>query len=155
MRGFYWLIEGMLAGCRLPGGRDGRTLDDDLAWLRRQGIGALLTLTEEPLPHGALERHGLAGLHLPVDDFTAPSPAQLHAALAFIDSQLSWGHAVAAHCLMGQGRTGCVLAVYLLRSGHTLDDAIAEVRAACPGAIESHHQEEALARWAARREWVL
>ena len=66
--GFYWLIEGALAGCGRPGKwsrRDGEgadlaaataALDDDLRWLRGHGIGAVLTLTETPLLPGALAK---------------------------------------------------------------------------------------------------
>ena len=40
-------------------------LDADLAWLREQGIGAVLSMTETPLAAAALARHGLESLHLP------------------------------------------------------------------------------------------
>jgi atypical dual specificity phosphatase len=161
VHGFYWLIDGVLAGCARPGNRGGRhpagaaALDDDLAWLRAQGVGALLSLTEEPLPNGAATRHGLDELHLPVNDLTAPAPAQLEQALAFIDRHAAQGQAVAVHCLMGQGRTGTVLAAYLIRGGHTAEAALAEVRACCPGAVGSSAQERALERWARERPWVI
>ncbi|HEX2174220.1 MAG TPA: dual specificity protein phosphatase family protein, partial [Dehalococcoidia bacterium] len=132
--GFYWLIEDGLAGCSRPGGRRARgaasgpapsddlaaisaALDADLAWLRRQGIGAVLSLTETPLLPGALARHCLAELHLPVDDLQAPTPDQFDGALEFIDLQRSIGRSVAVHCLVGQGRTGTILAAYLIRGG--------------------------------------
>lgn len=164
---FYWLIEGALAGCPRPGGRRARQaaateapgapepLDDDLAWLRRQGIGAVLSLTETPLTEGALARHGLAELHLAVDDLTAPTPGQLERALDFIDRQRSRGRAVAVHCLVGQGRTGTVLAAYLIRGGLDANAALREVRAVCPGAIGSPAQERALHAFAARRDWLV
>jgi atypical dual specificity phosphatase len=161
MRGFYWLIEGELAGCPLPGASGGRAMGDsealetDLAWLRARGIGALLTMTEAPLPGGALARHGIASLHLPVRDMAAPSVEQLARALEFVDGQRTQGRAVAVHCLMGQGRTGTVLAAYLIRAGQSADEAVAEVRARCPGAIESPAQVRALAAYAARREWIM
>jgi hypothetical protein len=97
MQGFYWLIEDALAGCARPGGgatRRGGALEDDgmlaaldadLAWLREQGIGAVLSMTETPLAAAALERHDLESLHLPVDDLTAPTPEQFDRALRFID----------------------------------------------------------------------
>ena len=122
--------------------------------MRRLGVGALLSLTEEPLPLGALERAGLVGLHLPVPDFTAPSPDQLRAALAFIDRHRADGTAVAVHCRAGQGRTGTVLAAYLIRDGQSAPAAIQAVRAVCPGAIESRQQVAALQTFAARRDWV-
>jgi atypical dual specificity phosphatase len=166
MQGFYWLIEGRLAGCPRPGSRrSGRSdappeeaqaaLDEDLAWLRGRGIGAVLSLTETPLDRSMLARHRLDALHLPVDDLHAPSPAQLHYALAFIDRQQALGHAVAVHCLMGQGRTGTVLAAHRIRAGSTPDAALAELRALSPGAIGSPEQETALRSFARRRDWIL
>ncbi|HET8524797.1 MAG TPA: dual specificity protein phosphatase family protein [Thermomicrobiales bacterium] len=135
MERFYWLIPNVLAGCSRPGGRghwwrgDDR-IDEDLASLRAQGIGALLTLTEEGLPDQALERHELIGLHIPIVDLQPPTPDEFRLALAFIDEQRAQGQRVAVHCLMGQGRAGSVLAAYLIRGGMTADDALAELRSA-------------------------
>jgi atypical dual specificity phosphatase len=170
MRGFYWLIEGALAGSSRPGQRERLragaggeqeragapdALDADLAWLREQGIGAVLSLTETPLAAGALERHGLVGLHLPVDDLHPPTPAQLAQALDFIDWQRVLGRAVAVHCLVGQGRTGTVLAAYLIRGGIGPAEALREVRLVCPGAVGSPAQERALHDFATARDWLL
>lgn len=150
MRRFYWVIEGKLAGCSRPD----IEIADDLAWLREQGIGAVLTLTEQPLPSDLLARNGLVGLHIPVDDMTAPSPAQLEDALDFIHAQIQ-RHAVAVHCLMGMGRTGTVLAAYLIRHGASSDDAIRYIRSLCTDAICTEGQERALAKFAAARAWII
>ena len=167
MRGFYWLVEGALAGCGRPGhvaSRRGKALDHgeveealdaDLAWLREQGIGAVLTMTETPLDAEALARHGLEALHLPVEDMTAPTPEQFERALRFIDHHRVRGTPVVVHCLVGQGRTGVVLAAYLVRLGATPAQALAEVRAVCPRAVENPEQERALAAFAARRGWII
>jgi atypical dual specificity phosphatase len=152
---FYWVIDNVLAGCSRPGAGRDADIDRDLAALRGHGIGALLTLTESSLPGGALERHGIEGLHLPVDDFHAPTTTQMLAALAFLDDARVAGTPVAVHCLAGQGRTGTVLAAYLIRGGLSSEQAIAEVRAICPGAIESSPQTTALAGWAVERPWLI
>jgi hypothetical protein len=70
-------------------------------------------------------------LHLPVDDLTPPDPAQLDAALDFIDERRARGERVAVHCLVGQGRTGTVLAAYLIRGGLPAEVALREIRAVC------------------------
>lgn len=173
MNRFFWLVDGLLAGCSLPGYRpkgrslgsrlpgrrdpagDARQLDQDLGWLRRQGIGAVLSLTEEPLADDALRRHGLDVLHLPVPDLTAPSREQFQRALAFIDWQVARGRGVAVHCLMGQGRTGTVLCAYLIRRGQSVEQSLVEVRSACPGAVGSPAQERALERYAQGRDWFI
>ena len=154
MHRFYWIVENVIAGCSRPGAGGGN-LDRDLETLRGRGIGALLTLTETPLPTGDLDRHGIVNLHIPVDDFHAPTTMQMLDALAFLDQARSAGTPVAVHCLAGQGRTGTVLAAYLIRGGISAADAIAEVRAVCPGAIESAPQMAALQAWFADRPWLI
>ncbi len=169
---FYWLVDDALSGCSRPGAPDrGRTgprreespdpaeeraaLDSDLAWLRRQGIRAVLSLTETPLAEDVVARHGLETLHLPVPDLTAPTPEQLMRALLFIDTQRAHGRAVAVHCLVGEGRTGTVLAAYRIRGGVVPDEALRELRAHRPGAIGSPAQEQALRAFATRRDWIV
>jgi atypical dual specificity phosphatase len=162
---FYWLIEGVLAGCSCPGGGrvhgspsaapDAQAQATDLAWLYEQGISALLTLTERPLDAGALAASGLEHLHLPIEDLAPPTPQEFLVALEFIDRKRALGQAVAVHCLMGQGRTGSILAAYLIRGGASPQDALRELRTVCPGAVENLAQEHALASFAARRDWII
>ena len=92
MRGFYWVIDGLLAGCPRPGGRErgnpcerkkeglseeGERLDEELTWLEEQGVGAILSMTETPLAADTLAKHTLTVLHLPVPDMTPPTTGQL------------------------------------------------------------------------------
>lgn len=155
---FYWLINEVLAGCSRPGGsrrgppsRD--TLHDDLETLRARGIASLLTLTEDPLPEESTRDFEV--LHLPVEDMTAPQPAQFLQALSFIDRQRALDRSVAVHCLVGQGRTATILAAYLIRAGTDPADAITRLRALCPGAIGSESQVAALHAFGDRRDWIL
>lgn len=133
----------------------GESLDDDLRWLSDQGIGAILSLTETPLPAEPLLRHAISSLHLPIDDQTAPTQAELLAALEFIDQQRIAGRAVLVHCRIGEGRTGSILAAYLIRQGASAEQALARLRAIRPGAISAPSQQDALATFARLREWIL
>jgi atypical dual specificity phosphatase len=115
----------------------------------------VLSLTETPLDTAALERYELESLHVPIDDMTAPVPEQFDSALRFIDWQRVRGQRVVVHCKMGQGRTGVILAAYLVRLGVTPAQALARVRAVCPGAVENREQEHALDAFASRRDWII
>ncbi len=158
---FYWLEPGVLAGCSRPGARPGRhtpaeeEITADLATLRGYGIGALLSLTETALPTEAIEDAGIATLHLPVPDFHPPSPEQFGLALRFIDEHRARGEAVAVHCLAGQGRTGSVLAAWMIGAGEEPTAAIARLRAICPGAVEAAAQDRALVEWGQARPWIV
>ena len=170
MRDFYWVIDGMLAGCPRPGGREtgnpfkrkkeglseeGERLDEELTWLEAHGVGAILSMTETPLAADTLAKHTLTVLHLPVPDMTPPTTGQLIRALEFIDEQHTLGKAVVVHCLMGQGRTGTVLAAYLIRGGASATEALRTVREVCAGAVGSPSQERALSTFAERRDWIV
>lgn len=167
VRNFFWLFEGTIAGSARPGGEIGRhgtvptgmtlaqSLDEDLRWLRRQGIGAILTLTETPLPSQPLLTHDLVALHLPIDDQTAPRQADFLAALDFIDQQRIAARGVLVHCRIGEGRTGAILAAYLIRQGATPQQALARLRALRPGAVSAAAQEAALVTFASHREWII
>lgn len=53
--------------------------------------------------------------------------------------------AVGIHCAMGCGRTGTILACYLVASeGYSADDAIIETRKRRKGSIETRRQEQAV-----------
>ncbi len=130
-------------------------LDDDLRWLADNDLRAILTLTEEPLPAEALRRFGLSSLHLPVRDLTAPTLSSSRARWSSLTRAQSNGIGALVHCLVGQGRTGTILAAYLVRAGSSPTDAIQRIRALRPGSIESSEQERAIAAFARRRDWII
>ncbi|MEJ7763258.1 MAG: dual specificity protein phosphatase family protein [Thermomicrobiales bacterium] len=157
MDGFYWLEEGVLAGSRRPGAgrrmfRD--SLDQDLDFLRDQGIGAILSLTETPLEERALRKSGIDSTHIPIPDMAAPSGNQIRLALAYIDRHAAERRPVMVHCLVGQGRTGTILAAYLIRAGATTDEALDRVRSVCPRAVENDLQVAALRAFERGRGWL-
>ena len=131
-----------MAGCARPGGWwDPRA---DLEELAGHGIGALVTLTEEALDPAAIAERDFRYLHLPVPDFHPPTLEQLRAFVEFVDACAADGTAVAVHCAAGMGRTGTMLAGYLVSTGVRPAEAVRAVRTRRPGSIETTEQEKCL-----------
>ena len=140
--GFAWLVPGQLAGTPLPGVV--HDIDLDLMALKRMGITLLITLTERDLPQGPLQRHGLSNLHLPIYDREPPTVAQMQMLLRRMEVLLAQGHVMAVHCLAGIGRTGTVLAAWLVREGLTASEALRRVRLINVEYVQSAEQESFL-----------
>lgn len=144
---FSFVIPGRLAGMARPGRYN--PLPQDLDFLRAQGIRALVSVTEYPLDIKAVEAAGFDYLHLPVEDYEAPTLEQVEAFLRFLEHHEADG-GVGVHCAAGQGRTGVMLACALVARGMTADEAIARVRDLRPPSIDTPNQEKiihAFARW--------
>jgi protein-tyrosine phosphatase len=136
-----WLLEGRLAA-------SGMIYPEDVPIVGHNGIGAILSLTEmTPFPEGAPD--GIDHLHLPVVDMTAPRPSDLDRGVSFIRTGIEAGKPVLVHCGAGLGRTGTVLAAFLVSQGDDPDTAIQRVRNARPGSVETMEQERCIADFAA------
>jgi len=131
---FSWLIENQLAGVSYP------RSEDAIAQLRKVGVKAVLSIHEEPLSTALLAKYKLQVEQISVRDFTAPTLEQIEQAVAIIDGFLAQGLPTAVHCGAGLGRTGTILACYLISQGTSARDAIEQVRTKRPGSIETDGQ---------------
>jgi atypical dual specificity phosphatase len=142
--GFSWIDKPLLAAMARP------EAADELAWLRKQGIEFLLSLTEEPLRRDWVNDAGLLAMHVPIEDMEAPTQEQLDRCVSAIRRANEQNMGVGVHCGAGLGRTGVVLACYLVTKGLTAKNAIARVRRLRPGSIETDEQEQAVLTFAKR-----
>lgn len=140
---FSWLIDEQVAGCAAPMSKA------ELAYLSRQGIRAIVRLAHPDkddfvIDSADVEAAGLEDLQIPVQDFHAPSRQQIEEGLSFVQEQLQAGKPVAVSCGAGYGRTGTVLACYLVSGGMSATEAIHKVRERRPDSIETEEQEQAV-----------
>lgn len=130
-----------------------RALSDDLAAIHTANISTVVSLISLPemqklgvsdLPT-QVTQHKLQWLQLPIQDFGTPDLEALEKwkqIKVTVLTAFTRGETVLLHCAAGLGRTGMMAACLLVACGQTPTYAIAQVRAARPGTIETAAQEE-------------
>ncbi|MBI3858667.1 MAG: dual specificity protein phosphatase family protein [Thaumarchaeota archaeon] len=136
--GFVWVEDRKLAASGYPGSAG------QLGWIHRKGIGAILSLTEDPIRPELVEGSAMVFGHVSMKDHEVPDKGSLDLGVAFILGQLKEGRSILVHCLAGEGRTGCVLAAYLISTrGLGAPEALKTLREIKPLFVE-RSQERAL-----------
>ena len=154
-------LQGRLGMTFAPGKHGGpwrRDLDADVARLRdHYRTDLLLCLVEDPeletyrIPdlEERATAHGIRVLRFPIRDRSVPSRAgDLAPVVARVVTVARDGGTAVVHCAGGLGRTGLVVACCLVDLGHTAQAAIAAVRQARPGTVETSEQEAFVRRLA-------
>jgi atypical dual specificity phosphatase len=139
---FSWVIEGKLAGSGMPMNYS------QFLWVMTHGIKAIVTVREVPLPSKWFSNGNgddVDYFHLRVEDYSAPSLEEIDNTIDYIQQQISKNKPVMVHCAAGRGRTGTILAAYLIKKENvTANQAIKKIRSIRPGSIQSNQQEMAL-----------
>lgn len=135
-KNFSWLEPSKLAGCARP------ESEEELKAVKQQGIRAIISLTGTPLIPDVVRRLGFDYLHSHMSG--SPTTKQLGELAEFIESEIGQSKPVLVHCGEGKGRTGTLLAAYLVKHGLSANEAIRFIREKRPGSIQTVEQEKAL-----------
>ena len=143
---FSWVIGNKLAGSGTP-----MTLEQ-YRWLIKNNIRSIVTVREFPLPEKWLfdsekdtsikEDYRFEY----VKDYGVPTLEKLDSIIDYIDYKImKENKPLLVHCAAGKGRTGTILAAYLLKQRNISSiDAIKKIRIIRPGSIQSKIQEETI-----------
>ena len=137
---FSWIIEEKLAGSAIP------TSKEEIDWIKQEGVKSIVTIREEPLEDEWIK--DVNYLHVHSNDMGIPEFSDLVNSVDFIHQRITNEEPVMVHCLAGLGRTGTILACYLIKyEDMTANDAIEKVRQERHGSIQSFSQEEIIFRF--------
>ncbi len=136
-------------------GRWERDLAADMRALEKEyEVNVLVSLMEEHEYRGyripeLLEQDNIGGIEIlrfAIEDMGVPQEAESEKLEAFVQDvvqRLEQGHNVVVHCRGGLGRTGTLAACVLVALGrHAADEAIAAVREARKGTVQTREQED-------------
>lgn len=149
----WWAVPGLLAGTSMPYVHPFRydvetaaltDFDDELPVLWHSGIRAVVGLLNIPSAPETFRSAGFDYCWLPIVDGGIPTREQFEEFLRFMHKQAASRNPVVAHCVAGLGRTGVLLAAYLVTQGQDPQTAVLAVRSVRPGAVETRRQVEFL-----------
>jgi hypothetical protein len=131
----YWVVPGRLVAGEWP--------VPHLDWLARRGVSVLVNLTDHEYRDDRFRIH-----EIPVPDGAAPGDAQIREFCRLVERELAVPRTVYVHCLAGCGRTGPMMACYLVYQDR-LDplEAIRHVREIRACSVETAAQAEAVIQW--------
>ncbi|MEO1333368.1 MAG: dual specificity protein phosphatase family protein [Myxococcota bacterium] len=143
--GLRWLIPDRLAGMGRPGTM--RELSYDLDALARHGVGYLICLEESAWNFEHYQRMGIEARHEPIVDMEPPSHEVARILVDALKGHLRDDVVCAVHCRAGLGRTGTILAAYLIDQGYSVAQAMGLLRQIHPQYVQSDVQHRFLEEW--------
>ncbi len=131
---FSWIDEN-IAGFAFPHS------EEQIKFLSKQGINIIISLSREPLNKKIAKKYGLEVVHLPIIDFSIPNDSILKRFIEIVDDSIKQDKKIGVHCKYGIGRTGLMLAIYLIEfKNMSPEQALRKIRELRPGSVESFEQ---------------
>lgn len=129
----WWILPNQLVGMPQP-------QVDDLSALHNTGVKAIISLLEDEIGLDTYTKNNFKSKWIPIADDSAPTLKQVSDLVEYIDKQLDQNCPVAIHCKGGKGRTGTMLAAYLISKGTSYEDTMNQINEAKPNAIKKEFQ---------------
>jgi atypical dual specificity phosphatase len=139
MEPYNWVMGGKLMASVYPKEIEYLKFLKDL-----EMIETVINLAESPWPNEWSYETGISCYHIPIIDMSIPTEDQVKRIIRIIDGSPG---PVMIHCAAGIGRTGTLIALYLVDHGMDPSEAIKLVRQKRNGSIQTSAQESMIFDW--------
>jgi hypothetical protein len=132
----YWVEPDRLLAGEYPAQFEGQLTRRRIDALIEAGFNTFIDLTRphelfayKPILLAQAKLYEVEVRHhrFPIGDFGLPTPQQMKSILDLIDESLQAGRKIYLHCWGGIGRTGTTVGCYLVRRGHTGEEALRQL----------------------------
>lgn len=133
---FSWVVDKFIAASEYPDN------EEKLKFLKDQGIGSIVTLSEKKIDDSLLKKYKFRNLYLPIKDFDIPKYSDVKKFLTWMNLMEKWEIPTLIHCDAGIGRTGTMLAIFFISKGKNPKESIDLVKNIRNYNLESLKQEK-------------
>lgn len=133
---FNWVADEVIAGSSKP------YFSEQFNFLHNERIKVIINLTKDPLiKTDQLDKFTI--YNIPISDFSIPTYEQINEFWQICKKHEKRNEAILVHCMAGCGRTGTMLAIWLLLKGvvQTGEEAVDQIRLLRPCSVETMEQE--------------
>ncbi|XP_049701509.2 dual specificity protein phosphatase 23 [Helicoverpa armigera] len=139
---FSWFIENKIAAMGFP-----QTVEN-LNYLADVGVNHLITLSPERIPPILECEKKMKWSEIRIKEFGVPTLKQILKFIEICERAEMRGEVIGVHCRQGRGRTGTMLACYLVHfKGMAPERAVLTVRVQRPGSCETYEQEKVVCHY--------
>ncbi|OLS23344.1 MAG: hypothetical protein HeimC3_25080 [Candidatus Heimdallarchaeota archaeon LC_3] len=136
---FYWIIENEIAGSSLIHNKSSVDI------LKTNNVKIVVSLTYPKEVAELLKGTEITHIQLPIPDFGVPDNEIVENFVSISKMAKENNQPLLVHCYAGCGRTGVMLAVYLMKTyNYTYEKSLKKIRSIRECAIESKNQHDFL-----------
>eukprot|EP00347_Sterkiella_histriomuscorum_P017625 403348622 len=139
-----WIVPNKILALSSPTDNPSQGLppSEFIEQFKKMKVTAVIRLNEQLYDEGAFEKHGIKVYDMEFMDGSCPDDSTIMTFLSIVDAENKLGGAVAVHCRAGLGRTGTLIAAYIMNKfNFESRSLLGWLRISRPGSVIGQQQQ--------------